>query len=272
MAAVPDIGGNRRRPIITKVLSNIPIALAAAWLSVSGVFAETAEVDLEIVLAVDASGSVNRNELKLQLDGIAAALRDQTVQRAITLGPNRKIAASMLIWSDAAFAKFPTEWHVLDSPASAEIFAKKVENFQDTMSGFAAIGGGGTGLGDGLAYALEMINNNGINAQRRIVDVSGDGVETHPWNKGAIMLPEARSLAMTSNATVNGLAITTDIQDLTQWYRQNVAVGPGSFVLTATNFQDFKRAIRKKLLREFSPPAIGLNNSKRRSLFAQRQH
>ena len=220
------------------------------------------EVDIEIVLAVDASGSVNRDELRLQLKGIAEAFRDPQIQHAITKGTFKQIAASMVIWSDAANSKHPTKWFLIDSPASAEEFAAVVEKFSKrhgALAALAAIGGGGTGLGEGLAYALTMLENNNITALRRVVDVSGDGYESTPWNKGAKMLPEARAIAEKMAVTVNGLAIEIDLPDLSGYYRQNVIVGPGSFVEPATSFEDYKRAIKKKLLRELSPFEIGEN-------------
>ena len=78
------------------------------------------DVDLELVLAVDGSGSVNEQEFGLQLGGIAAAFRSPRIQRAVALGPLRKIAVALMVWSDAAFPKVHTKWYVIDSPASAE--------------------------------------------------------------------------------------------------------------------------------------------------------
>ena len=220
-------------------------------------------VDVEIVLAVDASGSVSRDELQLQLNGIAAAFRDPDVLQAIAQGSYQAVAVAMLIWSDAGYPKYSTQWFVVNSIPSAEKFAAKVENFNRRHGALVAIGGGGTGLGDGLAFALNMLETNGVEALRKVVDVSGDGPETRPWNKGAMTLPPARILASQSQTIVNGLAIEKDVSTLTDWYRQNVIVGPGSFAMRATNFRDFTRAIRLKLLREFKPVAIGsLGNQK----------
>ena len=219
-------------------------------------------VDVEIVLAVDASGSVNKDELQLQLNGIAMAFRDPDVLNAISRGTHRSVAVAMLIWSDAGYAKYPTGWFVVSSKETAEKFAAKVENFNDRHGALTAIGGGGTGLGSGLVFALNMLDVNNIEGLRKIVDVSGDGPETRPWNKGAITLPSARVMATLNAVTVNGLAIETDIPDLTYYYRKNVLVGPASFAITAQNFEDFARAMKLKLLREFSPVAIGrLENS-----------
>ncbi len=214
-------------------------------------------VDVEIVLAVDASGSVNRDELQLQLNGIAMAFRDPEILGAISLGTYQTIAVALLIWSDAGYPKYPTKWFLVSSALDAEKFAARVESFNDRHGALTAIGGGGTGLGSGLTFAINMLARNNIEGLRKVVDVSGDGPETRPWNKGAITLPAARVLAAINSVTVNGLAIETDIANLTYYYRKNVLVGPASFVLTARNFEDFARAMKLKLLREFSPAAIG---------------
>ncbi len=214
-------------------------------------------VDIKIVLAVDASGSVDRSELKLQLDGISAAFRDPEILAAIGKGALRKILIAVVIWSDAAYNKVPTGWFLIDSPQSAEVFARKVETFTIQHGAITSVGGGGTGLGSGLAYALAMIRDNKIMATRQIVDISGDGPESKPWQKDAIILPEARALAKQLKVTVNGLAIETDVADLTDYYRNNVIIGPGSFAMSARDFVDYKRAIKKKLLRELSPLAVG---------------
>ncbi len=235
------------------------LLLLATPVSLTNAAFDNPSVDIKIVLAVDASGSVDRSELKLQLNGISAAFRDPQILAAIGKGPLRKILVSVMIWSDAAYNKVPTGWFLIDSPQSAEIFAKKVETFAIQHGALTAIGGGGTGLGSGLAFALVMIRDNKVQATRRIVDISGDGRESIPWQKNAIMLPQARAMAKTLKVTVNGLAIETDIANLTDYYRNNVITGPGSFAMSAKDFVDYKRAIKKKLLRELSPLAVGEN-------------
>ena len=214
-------------------------------------------VDVEIVLAVDASGSIDRVELQMQLDGIAAAFRDKAVLRAIMSGQYRKVSAALLVWSDAAYRKIPSKWHIIDDPASADIFAHEVETFAKDFGGVFSVVGGGTGIGDALAYALKMIKRNNSNGVRQVVDISGDGIETPPWSKGAVELPEAREMAMKQGVNVNGLAILNEVPDLDEWYRRNVIVGQGSFVLTARKIDDYGKAIRKKLLREFTSFAVG---------------
>lgn len=217
--------------------------------------AKTEEVDLELVLAMDGSGSISAQEFQLQIEATAAALVEPSVQRAILSGPTGRIAIAGLIWSDAAFQKYPTEWHLLSSEQSIKAFANRLLRFNnpDYAQTRHGKGGGGTAIGDGIVYALEMIRSNRFNGLRKVVDVSGDGVETDPWfNKKTFMLPEARVLAHAQGVTVNGLAILTDNSRLDEYYRDNVIQGPGSFVIKADDFVDFHRAIRLKLLREIS--------------------
>ncbi len=199
------------------------------------------------MLAVDASGSVDDDEFHLQLRGIAEALRDPRIQDAIRSGPRQKVAMSMLVWSDAAFPKFAMQWHVLSSPQSAIAFAAKVETFHQKAGRSRGLGGGGTAIGSAIDFAMGMMASNGITARRQVVDVSGDGIETEPWHGDAVMLPEARQSAAQRGVLVNGLAILNDFPTLDKYYQKNVIVGPGSFVMEAKDYTDFKRAIREKM-------------------------
>lgn len=229
------------------------------------------EVDLEIVLAMDGSGSITKSEFELQIIGTVAALKDPAIQAAILSGPTGRVAISALIWSDAAFAKYPTNWFLLNSPQSIDIFAANLLSFNnpsatETRQG---IGGGGTGIGDGIVYAIDMIENNQYQGLRKVVDVSGDGIETEPWFKKAFKLPDARALAIQNNITINGLAILTDNQRLDEYYRNEVIVGAGSFVVKANDFDAYAEAIHKKLLKEMNPK-ISFNNDKLRTRFAMK--
>jgi hypothetical protein len=218
-------------------------AALLALATVIGAAAAGEAVDLEIVLAVDASGSVDEAEWRLQMDGIAAAFRDEAVQAAILGGPSGAIAAALVVWADATLPKQESDWAVLDGPAAIEGFARTVEQLPRKV-------GGGTGIGDGLAIALDMIRYNGIESPRQVVDVSGDGKETPPRDEIAILIGQARGIAQQRGVTVNGLAILADEPELARWYRNNVIAGPSSFVMTAADYGDFARAMREKLLRE----------------------
>lgn len=225
------------RPILTALMLAAGIATAE-------------EVDLELVLAMDGSGSINPAEYVLQIEGTIAAFYDPGVQQAILSGPTGKVAVAVMIWSDAAFPKFTTGWYLLDSPEAIEGFAQAVRDFHTHTGRQFGIGGGGTGIGDGVVYALGMIEGNDYNGLRRVIDVSGDGVETDPWFREAPTMPFAKRLAQEQGVTLNGLAILTDFPTLDIWYENHVITGVGSFVIKAEGFDSFADAIREKLLRE----------------------
>lgn len=238
---------------MAETISHLRFLVAACFLALPLAGPAKADpVDLELVLAMDGSGSISEAEYILQLEGTAAAFRDPSIQQAILSGPTGRIAVAVVIWADAAFPKFQSGWYVLDSRSSADAFASRVRKFHKHTGRKFGIGGGGTGIGDGVRAALEMIGSNGHDGLRKVVDVSGDGIETDPWFKEAVMMPGARVLADARGVTINGLAILTDFPRLDDWYRNNVITGPGAFVIAARDFDDFGRAIRIKLWREIS--------------------
>lgn len=214
--------------------------------------AQSEEVDLELVLAMDASGSVSEKEYLLQLRGTAAAFRDLEIIEAIQAGPTGRIAIALMLWSDAAFPKQKSPWFVLKDQASISQFAGFVEGFQVGENNSVSLGsGGGTGIGSGVQEALKMIAGNGHTGLRKVIDVSGDGIETEfDFSKG-IMIRDAKLLAGLQNVTINGLPILGgDSPNLDTYYQSEVISGPGAFIVVADGFDDFGRAIRQKLLRE----------------------
>lgn len=218
--------------------------------------ASAQDVDLELVLAMDASGSISEHEYMLQLNGTADAFLDSNIQAAISSGPRGKIAVAIVLWSDAAFPKANSGWHILDDEASIIAFSNLVRKFNLTADNKMGANGGGTGIGAGVAEAIRLIRENNLNGERMVVDVSGDGIETDFWfTRKTIMMPDAKLLAEINNVTINGLPILTrDHPNLDQYYRENVIYGPGSFIEKAADFNDFARAIRRKLFREIAQP------------------
>nr|WP_306267587.1 DUF1194 domain-containing protein [Pararhizobium sp. IMCC3301] len=202
-------------------------------------------VDLQLVLSVDASGSVDADEYLLQLGGIAAGFRDPVVQRAISDGTLGRIAVSLVVWADALRPKSETAWFGIASPQDAELFARTVEAMPRTVVG-------ATGIGAGLAWSIRKFERNGYVSDRVVVDVSGDGRETAPRDY-TVLIEQATAMAAARNVVVNGLAILSDEKDLDRWYEENVRVGPGSFVVVAADFAAFAKAMRLKLIREISP-------------------
>jgi len=239
------------KPVRINHTKQLAAGMVAAFVMLSVSHAHAEEVDLELVLAMDASGSISNSEYILQLEGTAAAFRDPAIQAAITSGPTGRIAVSVMLWSDAAFPKIESGWFVLDNPQSADVFASLVETFQLSEDRTVDIGGGGTGIGSGVRAAIEMLDTNTHHGQRRVIDVSGDGIETEfSFSKG-IMVRDAKLIAQASGITINGLPILSEnFPALDEYYRDEVIIGPGAFVEKANSFADFGRAIRKKLLRE----------------------
>lgn len=205
-------------------------------------------VDLELLLAVDASGSVSAEEFELQIGGIAAAIRDPEVLEAIRTGPQQRIAVALMIWSDARSRKAVSDWEIISDEASAAHFADTVLAQISRRKSF--LGKSGTGIGAAIGQGLKELRNNGIDGTRLAIDVSGDGHETPLMFGEAMALPEARKRATRSEVVINGLAILSDDPNLGVYYRARVATGAGSFVINADGFDDFARAMRLKLLRE----------------------
>ncbi|CAN5313539.1 DUF1194 domain-containing protein [soil metagenome] len=198
--------------------------------------------DLELALAVDASGSVDNDEYRLQLAGIAAGFRDKAVKEAIGSGPLKRIAVSVIIWAEPQVPKDTTGWVIVSSAAEADAFAATVEAMDRHMNG-------ATGIGEGVSWSLRSMEENAITATRGVVDVSGDGRETPP-REFVVMMPQARSMARVRGVTINGLAIANEDPSVGKWYEDNVITGPGAFVMQVAKYEDFAEAMRRKLIRE----------------------
>lgn len=219
------------------------LTLSALAMLLAVIPAEAEErVDLELVLAVDASGSVDANEFDLQMRGIAEAFRDPELHAAIGRGPLGRIAVSVVVWAASEVPPDRGPWHRIAMPAEAYAFAAHVEAVPRRV-------GGGTGIGNGLARSADSIDRNGFTGIHRVIDISGDGRETAPRDY-VVMLPQARQVARARGITVNGLAILTDDDELDLYYRNEVVTGPGAFVISVGTLKDFAAAMRRKLIRE----------------------
>jgi len=207
-------------------------------------------VDLELVLALDASASVSADEYQLQMQGIANAFRDPSVQRAIASGPIQKIAVQIVVWAEAGDPKRTGEWFSVADANDAERFARYVEGFGRRLIG-------GTGIGDGVLHSIDQILGNEFVGTRRVIDVSGDGRESIS-DLIFLFVGIARQKADQHDVTVNGLAILNNDPTLDEYYRREVATGPGNFVMAVGSYQDFADAIKKKLLREIGTPPLAV--------------
>ena len=202
-------------------------------------------VVLELLLAVDSSSSVDQWEFDLQMRGLAAAFRDPGVQIALQQTWPRGIAVAVLQWSGEYEQAEAVDWTHVNSIASTEAFAKVL----DETPRF--IDGGATAVGTAISLGTDWIENNAFVGERRVIDVSGDG-RANQGPPAAV----ARAKAMKRDITVNGLAILNEEPKLARYYLAGVVGGPGAFLLTAEDFEDFTRAVRRKIFFEITGPPI----------------
>ncbi|MBM3523937.1 MAG: DUF1194 domain-containing protein [Alphaproteobacteria bacterium] len=226
--------GTRRRRLIA-------IAGAAALAGPSIACAQQPGVDLLLVLAVDASGSVNQQRFELQRQGYADAFRHPRVVTAIRSGPARAIAVTMFQWTGPSMQRWVVPWHVVRDDASAESFAQAVETAPRQLFG------GGTSISGAIDYSVRLLGAAPIKAPRRIIDVSGDGL-----NSGGRDVKRARDDAVALDIRINGLPILSLEPNLDEYFRENVIGGPGAFAIAADSYETFAAAILNKLVMEIA--------------------
>ncbi len=222
----------------------IAAALAGALLfpATAPASAQERPVDLEIVLAVDASASVTDEEFNLQVRGLAEAFRHRSVGQAIRAAGDLGLAVALIQWADLRQHALSVDWTVVRDAASARQFAKQAEGVRRSVYG-------NTAIGDALEFAILQLEGNGFVGRRKVIDVSGDG----PSNQGTAAWL-VRDLAVARGITVNGLAILNEVPTLDLYYRSNVIGGTGAFVMTANDYDAYRLAILTKLLKEISGP------------------
>ncbi|MFB9354105.1 DUF1194 domain-containing protein [Sneathiella chinensis] len=196
-------------------------------------------VDVQIVLAIDVSSSVNWTEFGLQMRGYAEAFRDQEVHAAIEGGPVGRIAVSMTQWAGSGEQTTVLDWTVIGGPQDAEAFAERIDYLPRSYPF------GGTDIAGALRHAAALLGESPHTAPRQVIDVSGDGEVSVG---GAVS--SARDDVVASGITINGLPILNERADLGRYYSRNVIGGVGAFIEEADDFKDFSRAIASKLARE----------------------
>lgn len=211
--------------------------------------AQEGPVDLELVLAVDASGSINEDEARLQRAGWADAIANPKVLGAIRSGRHGAIAVMFLEWAAIGCENVAVGWTRISDAASAQKFS------QGIMKAARLDCWGGNAIGDAVAFSTKSILTNRFEAKRKVIDVSGDGPNTMGQ---PILLARERALA--AGITVNGLVIVDPDRffnapgggTLDEYYRARIAGGPGSFVMVAKSGRNFRQAALAKLVREIA--------------------
>ncbi|MDJ0390975.1 DUF1194 domain-containing protein [Roseomonas sp. E05] len=242
----------RRRELLRNASAGL-LAAPALLASRPGRTAGNEPVDVELVLAVDVSRSVDPEEQELQFRGYAAAFRDSRLAEGIQSGPLGAIAVSFFTWSDWNIQDLLVPWTRIDGPASAARFADRLDAAPRETHLYTSISGA-------IDYAARLFGQ-GYEGTRRVVDVSGDGV-----NNSGRPLAQARAEALAQGIVVNGLVVVDRAptpsqfvplqQPLDEYYRNEVIGGPGAFLMVAEGFQSFEGAVRRKIIREIAsnPP------------------
>jgi hypothetical protein len=231
------------------LMARVSILVALAATICAPARAQTA-VDLQLVLAVDVSGSVNQTRFELQRDGYVAAFRNARVLETIRSGPHQAIAVTMVQWTGPALQVHVVPWMRVGDAGSAEAFAAAVAAAPRQLFG------GGTSISGAIDYAVTLFRESRFRATRRVIDISGDGSN----NRGRLV-NLARDEAVAAEIGINGLPILALEPDLDGYYERNVIGGPGAFVIAAKDYDAFAGAILKKLITEIASGDGGPNNA-----------
>jgi uncharacterized protein DUF1194 len=202
--------------------------------------AQTA-VDLHLLLAVDASGSVDYTRFELQRRGYVAAFRNPMVLQAIRGGEHQSIAIAMFQWTGPFLQAQIVPWTQIKDQASANAVASIVETTPRRLFG------GGTSISGAIDYSMRWFTQSPFKGERHVIDISGDGS-----NNGGRSVIRARDDAVAADVNINGLPILAWEPYLDTYYKENVIGGPGAFMIVAKDFTDFADAILKKMIIEIA--------------------
>ena len=215
--------------------------VALAVLAWGPVRAQDVAVDLEVVLAVDSSSSVDGEEFNLQLQGYADAFLNPAVIKTISNGDLGAIAATLVIWAGDGGVRQVAEWMLIDDLESATRFVKEFRKTPRYMLK------DGTSLSSAIIESVTLFEGNGFAGARRVIDISGDGT-----NNVGRPVRIARDAAIEAGITINGLTILDEFPELDSYFSRFVVGGPGAFIITADSFSTFSAAILNKLVQEIA--------------------
>lgn len=210
--------------------------------------ASAVPVDVVLALAVDVSFSMDMDELALQRQGYAEAITSREFMQALKQGIHGKVAISYFEWAGGFDQKLIVPWRLVDGPEAAGAVAAEIARTSLRRASRTSISGA-------LAFGRKLIETSGYRGLRRVIDISGDGANNH-----GVLVTVARDQTIQSGITVNGLPImikrrnpfTMDINDLDYYYEDCVIGGPGAFVVPIKSRNEFKTAIRTKLVLEIA--------------------
>jgi Protein of unknown function (DUF1194) len=208
--------------------------------------ASAVPVDVELVLAVDVSYSMDPDEQRLQREGYVQALTSKEFLQALREGANGKIAITYVEWAGFSDQKILVPWRSIDGPEAADAVAAEIANAPYRRASRTSISGA-------LQFAKPLFDNSGYRGLRRVIDVSGDGT-----NNSGVPVAPTRDDVVASGITINGLPLmlkrpnagTLDIDNLDTYYEDCVIGGPGAFMIPIRERTQFIEATRTKLILE----------------------
>ena len=225
-------------------------ALVGSFAALAGTSAARAAtpVDLQLVMAVDVSRSIDEVEAELQRRGYIEAMTNERVIDAILSGENKGIGVCYVEWAGTHYQQTVIDWMLIDSARTARRFSEKLAESPRTSQSWTAVG-------QGLIYSAKRFEDSPFTSKRRIIDISGDG-RTNDGPPAELV----RDRLVADGIVINGLPVMMNRTNygrpadatLDKYYEENVVGGPGSFMIVAANFDDFGRAVRSKLIREIS--------------------
>jgi hypothetical protein len=223
------------------------LVMAFAAIGFIGTAAAETRVDLELVLAVDVSRSMDADELNVQRDGYAAAFRHPDVIAAIRSGPLQSIAVTYVEWAGPEHQVVVLPWTRIDGEVAALSFAQRLLNSPPGRYT-------GTSISGGLMFSAAALAGNSFASERRVIDISGDG----PNNRGVPVAP-VRTKIVDEGITINGLPLMVkaaygpySIDNLDVYYEDCVIGGPGAFLVPVHHMSQLAAAIRRKLVLEIA--------------------
>ena len=226
------------RPLTTAFCAALALV---ALLTTRGPAAAQAVVDLQLVLAVDASGSVSEQRFELQKQGYVAAFRNPRLLAAIRAGTTQSIAVTMVQWTGPVLQVQVLPWMRIGDEASMNAVADAIDKAPRQLFG------GGTSISGAIDHAMTLFPRTPLQGARRVIDISGDGAN----NRGR-PVTDARDDAVRAGVGINGLPILAIEPDLDQYYLHSVIGGPGAFMIAAKTYETFAEAILKKLVIEIA--------------------
>ena len=229
--------------VFTSMLTLCGLFLSGAACAQSG-----RPVDVALVLAVDASGSIDSEEYQMQHQGYAEAFANPAVIEAIQSGEYRSVAVTLVEWSGFGHQKQMVPWTVIGDADSARAFAEQIRAAPRAYSDW-------TSISDAIDFCAGLFRSSGVEPLRMVIDVSGDGV-----NNNGRPVTAARDDAVASGVTINGLPILNEDATLDAYYQENVIGGPGAFKIPVQDFDTFSQAILGKLVREIATLPAPIKN------------